>query len=149
LTYLKFNYIIELNFYANSSNNHLIWHWICIAFSILGIIGYKKTSNFIQNGSLIFIYFMKSFSTYFILVVSFYFILFYFGRKINLENITLITILIVQGKRRVFLDWGGCTFDKGSFLGGNFFNGGSLQWRMTQSHHHRFLGLKREKREKS
>jgi len=30
-----------------------------------------------------------------------------------------------------------------------FFNGGSLQQRMPQSHHRRFLGLKREKGEKS
>jgi len=46
---------------------------------------YNNALNFIQNYRLTFMYFLKSFSTYFLYIANLYFI-FYFEKKLNLGN---------------------------------------------------------------
>ena len=82
--------VIGLNFYANSSNNHLIWPWICIFSSILGHNGVQLGLNFLQKLQLDFpVCFLHVASLYFI------FLIFILKKKKNFWGITQNWVMTV------------------------------------------------------
>jgi hypothetical protein len=91
---LKFNYVIGLNFYANSSNNHLIWP-LNLHFSIFGHnsvhLGLEIPPKIAAWFSPIFTAFLGWLSPhcqplFYFLIFIFFIFFYFFGKKMNFEE---------------------------------------------------------------